>query len=264
MTGSALILKPSIYRSQKWAKVQEIDLKTAALSIQSLSSLPSFLPLMQPLECSEDEDFQSDSSEYGTDDSTSSSSDTEQDCHSSDSDNNPDKDKSPHDWGLTSEALQCQLISFCQHWVTDDKNTPEEEDFRQKAALLHSETTGFIMITVDDLDYICAPLPYIDEPYVAVICRLKVGFFVSWNVAQNHVQVVGAQYSFHTTIFEAHLCYLRALIGQEAVLLSKDGYTETDVSPIIPPNTMFSQYWHCLWSSWVWDDTPVPPMYLPQ
>ncbi|KAE9385878.1 hypothetical protein BT96DRAFT_1006632 [Gymnopus androsaceus JB14] len=103
-----------------------------------------------------------------------------------------------------------------------------------------SEITGFDMIhTICIEDKIIAPT---SASAVAIIQGLDVGYFESWALASLYVGIIGAVYSFHSTIRDARICYLRTLIGGIVCFIHNEGLSESVVSPCIP-NGWSENHW---------------------
>lgn len=82
-------------------------------------------------------------------------------------------------------------------------------------------------------------------------------------LASQYVCVDSAVYSFHSTLRDARICYLRALVGGIVCFIQHDGLTECIVLPCIPIEDGFQHWWEQCWRSWDADqglDLPVPIM----
>lgn len=79
------------------------------------------------------------------------------------------------------------------------------------------------------------------------------------SVAAVHVQLLGAAYSLHSSLREARLCYLRALVGKQVFFIGDDGLSESMVTPVIPSGYTLETWWSMCWKDWDRnDDIPVP------
>ncbi|KAE9396486.1 hypothetical protein BT96DRAFT_996631 [Gymnopus androsaceus JB14] len=139
------------------------------------------------------------------------------------------------------------------------------QEFRQicnYASVLHpakrfifpntTATTSFPMIHVLEIDDIMAP-QNTNESAVAIIQGLNVGYFESWTLASEHVRVTGAVYSLHSTLREARICYMQALVGGEVCFIHDNGLSESAVMADIPLGQSMRSWWH-----WCWRDNHLP------
>ncbi|KIK49689.1 hypothetical protein GYMLUDRAFT_253692 [Collybiopsis luxurians FD-317 M1] len=207
------------------------------------------------IDCQTDTDCSTHTSDSYTDSDSGSDSESDPD------ESTPIKTSPPMHPEYNVDAFQREFERY-EAYLAADEDAPEEQEFLQKARLLRSETMGFIMQEISDLldsPIFCPIIEY--ESYIAIIKGTRVGYFSSWDIARRYLRVVSAKFSFHATLFDARLCYLRALIGQELVQVSRDGKKEVDVFPDIPSGYTFAQYWDSLWIGWVKDAMKIPSMY---
>ncbi|KIK52921.1 hypothetical protein GYMLUDRAFT_250896 [Collybiopsis luxurians FD-317 M1] len=186
----------------------------------------------------------------GSDDSSDDSSDeSNQDTCVSSSDDS--SDKSSEDWNASYNfpGFKEEYALYCQYLSKDIKMPQKMNCALHLAINRRSDTTGFDMIHVTDIWFIASPKS-IEGTFVVVTRGLQVGYYNSWLTAEKYVRVIGSTYSFHSSLRNVWLCYLRALIGQEVIRLSADGLTESTAELIIPPECTFAQYWDCLWTEW--------------
>lgn len=89
----------------------------------------------------------------------------------------------------------------------------------------------------------------------------KWALFFHRDLASQYVLVIGAAYSFHSTIRDARICYLRSLIGGMVCLLYDEGLSECVVSPCIPEGWSRKRWWKRCWRLWDAEegiDLPTP------
>lgn len=75
-------------------------------------------------------------------------------------------------------------------------------------------------------------------------------YSVRRTIAFHHVQVLGAAYSVHSTLREARLCYLRALVGNKVFFIQDDGLSESKVTASIPLGCDLESWWSLCWKEY--------------
>ncbi|KIK49956.1 hypothetical protein GYMLUDRAFT_253397 [Collybiopsis luxurians FD-317 M1] len=122
-----------------------------------------------------------------------------------------------------------------------------------------AKITGFTMYRVYDCDDLEVPANPADVA-VAVIQGVDVGYFSSWFEALPHVLVLGALYSFHNTLHDAQLSFMRALLKNQVCFLYREGLLEAAVTPIIPSWLSMESWWCLFWTVLKDEVPPIDPV----
>ncbi|KAF5343691.1 hypothetical protein D9757_014534 [Collybiopsis confluens] len=107
--------------------------------------------------------------------------------------------------------------------------------------------TGFTMYQVVDTEEMIIPASDSDSA-VAVIQGTDIGYFSSWTEALPHVRVFGVVYSFHSSLYDAQLCFMRALLKNKVCFIYGDDILEAAVTPVIPDGMGVDSWWFLFWS----------------
>lgn len=81
------------------------------------------------------------------------------------------------------------------------------------------------------------------------------------SLASEHVCVAGAVYSLHSTVRDARICYMRALVKGLVCFIYDDGLLEVTLKPFIPDGVSMKAWWNLGWQSWDAEEgnnLPVP------
>lgn len=82
-------------------------------------------------------------------------------------------------------------------------------------------------------------------------------------MASESVRVLGAVFSVHSTLREARICYLRALVSSNVFFIHDQGLTESIVKADIPSGLKLKSWWSLCWREWDGDERIAVPSIRP-